>query len=197
MSAVLDHLAAQQLVLDHLPLVDALARRAAQRLPRWLDIDDLIQTGRIGLMQAASRFDPARGIKFSSYASKRILGAIYDAHRRKNYHYELHEELDIEKADEAPGPLHDQSKAILRDEWNHPTMGVALRNEVRGHLSRLMRDLTDDERHAVVQHALHDMQYSRIGMSRSRSTTWAFRQAESGHAKMRVLLRRVGIDGLT
>ncbi|MGA2344161.1 MAG: hypothetical protein ABSG29_13295, partial [Steroidobacteraceae bacterium] len=95
----------------------------------------------------------------------------------------------------APGPLHDQAGSI-RDQWNHPTAGIVLCGQVRAHLCRLMQDLSEDERRAVVQHALHDANYHDIGQSRSRSTSWAFRQAEQGHAKLRVLLKRVGIDGL-
>lgn len=169
------------LVVDHLDLVDALARRAAQRLPRWLDLDDLVQSGRIGLLQAAERFDGRPGVKFRSFAAKRILGAIYDAHRRKNYHYELHEELVLDKHD-----AHDE--VAMTD-----IAEQVQRGQVREHLNRAMVELTDDEQHAVISHALHDMGFAQIGQARQRSTSWAFRQAERGHAKMRASLARVGI----
>src|SRR5439155_8720194 len=61
------------LITMHLPLVRFLARRYANR---GEPMDDLIQAGCVGLVKAVDRFDPGRGLEFSTYAAPTILGEI-------------------------------------------------------------------------------------------------------------------------
>ena len=68
----------EALIEEHLPLVKYLAGRACSKLPSSIDVDDLIGAGVLGLMDAAEKFDPARGILFRTYAERRIRGAILD-----------------------------------------------------------------------------------------------------------------------
>jgi len=63
----------EQLITMHLPLVRFLARRYANR---GEPMDDLVQAGCIGLVKAVDRFDPGRGLEFSTYAAPTILGEI-------------------------------------------------------------------------------------------------------------------------
>jgi RNA polymerase sigma factor FliA len=65
-----------------LPFVEALARRMAATMPHSIDLSDLVQDGVIGLIDAAERFDEARGIKFETFAERRIRGAMIDALRK-------------------------------------------------------------------------------------------------------------------
>jgi RNA polymerase sigma factor FliA len=65
-----------------LPFVEALARRMAATMPHSIDISDLVQDGVIGLIDAAHRFDDSRGIKFETFAERRIRGAMIDALRK-------------------------------------------------------------------------------------------------------------------
>src|SRR5687767_924287 len=65
-----------------LPFVEQLARRVAATMPHSIDIGDLVQDGVIGLIDAAHRFDEARGIKFETFAERRVRGAMIDALRR-------------------------------------------------------------------------------------------------------------------
>jgi RNA polymerase sigma-B factor len=60
-------------ILEHLPLVHALARRYADR---GEPLDDLVQAGTIGLIKAVDRFDPERGTDFRSFAAPTVLGEI-------------------------------------------------------------------------------------------------------------------------
>ena len=69
-------------VIAGLPFVEALARRMAASMPNSIDIGDLVQDGVLGLMDAAHRFDEARGIKFETFAERRVRGAMIDALRR-------------------------------------------------------------------------------------------------------------------
>lgn len=65
-----------------LPFVEALARRMAASMPHSIDLGDLVQDGMIGLIDAAHRFDEERGIKFETFAERRVRGAMIDALRR-------------------------------------------------------------------------------------------------------------------
>jgi RNA polymerase sigma factor for flagellar operon FliA len=69
-------------VVATLPFVQALARRVAASMPHSIDLGDLTQDGMIGLIDAAHRFDESRGIKFETFAERRVRGAMIDALRR-------------------------------------------------------------------------------------------------------------------
>ncbi len=69
-------------VESSLPFVEALARRMAATMPHSIDLSDLVQDGVIGLIDAAERFDEGRGIKFETFAERRIRGAMIDALRK-------------------------------------------------------------------------------------------------------------------
>jgi RNA polymerase sigma factor for flagellar operon FliA len=69
-------------VVASIPFVEQLARRVAATMPHSIDIGDLVQDGVIGLIDAAHRFDESRGIKFETFAERRIRGAMIDALRK-------------------------------------------------------------------------------------------------------------------
>jgi RNA polymerase sigma factor FliA len=69
------------LILDHLPTVNAIAARFRLRLPWRLEFDDLMQAGIMGLLEAARKYDPKADCSFSTYAAHRIKGAIFDSLR--------------------------------------------------------------------------------------------------------------------
>ncbi|RKX22780.1 MAG: RNA polymerase sigma factor WhiG [Candidatus Zixiibacteriota bacterium] len=66
------------LLNKYVPLVRNVAMRMAMGFPRSVELDDLISTGVIGLVDAFKHFDPDRGVKFETYAVPRIRGAILD-----------------------------------------------------------------------------------------------------------------------
>lgn len=72
----------QVVVQDYFTLVQAIAGKIKRRLPAHVDVEDLVQTGMIGLLEASSRFDASRMVNFSSYANSRITGAILDELRK-------------------------------------------------------------------------------------------------------------------
>ena len=74
--------AQQERVAAGLPFVEALARRMASTMPHSIDLGDLVQDGVLGLIDAACRFDEARGIKFETFAERRVRGSMIDALRR-------------------------------------------------------------------------------------------------------------------
>jgi len=74
-----------RIVLDHLPLVKAIAIRVHENLPVHVDLDDLIHAGVLGLFDAVMKFDDSKNVAFHSYAKHRIKGAILDSLRELDW----------------------------------------------------------------------------------------------------------------
>lgn len=72
----------QQYALSYTRFVLPIARKVASKLPTHLSVEDLIQEGVAGLLEALDRFDPSQGIDLKTFAARRIRGAIIDALRR-------------------------------------------------------------------------------------------------------------------
>ena len=75
----------EQLVLQHINLVQKIANKVATYLPSHISRDDLNSNGIFGLLEAADRYNVELGIPFPAYAAKRIRGAIIDAMRREDW----------------------------------------------------------------------------------------------------------------
>jgi len=82
---------------DNIDLVKRIAFRLHSRLPDSVQIEDLIQAGMIGLLEAHERFDAKEGASFSTFAGIRIRGAMLD---------------EIRRGDWAPRSLHRKSRAV-------------------------------------------------------------------------------------
>ncbi|MCK9222370.1 MAG: FliA/WhiG family RNA polymerase sigma factor [Limnochordia bacterium] len=75
----------EELISDHLSLVRRIAERLAIGLPNHMQVDDLVGYGYLGLIEAAQRYDPCQGVLFSTFASKRIRGAMLDGIRSEDW----------------------------------------------------------------------------------------------------------------
>ncbi len=73
------------LIRDHTDLVKRIAYHVAARLPPSVDVEDLIQAGIVGLIEAARHYNGERGASFETYAGIRIRGAIMDELRRGDW----------------------------------------------------------------------------------------------------------------
>jgi RNA polymerase sigma factor for flagellar operon FliA len=80
-----DQVLRDRLVLHYAPLVKYVAGRVGTGLPAHVEIEDLIQSGIFGLVDAIERFQPERGLKFETYAMQRIRGAIIDDLRSQDW----------------------------------------------------------------------------------------------------------------
>ena len=85
------------LVEQHAVLVKRIAYHLLSRLPASVQLDDLIQSGMLGLFEAAGRFDSSKGARFETYAGIRIRGAMLD---------------EVRRGDWTPRSVHKQSRAI-------------------------------------------------------------------------------------
>lgn len=86
-----------QLIEDYAPLVKRIGHHLKGRLPPSVQLDDLIQSGMIGLIEAARKYEPSKGASFETYAGIRIRGAMLD---------------EIRKGDWAPRSVHRNSRKI-------------------------------------------------------------------------------------
>src|SRR5690349_6034654 len=73
------------LIMEYAPLIRYIAQKIAIRLPSNIELDDLISSGVIGLMDAIEKYDPTRDNKFKTYAEFRIRGSILDELRAQDW----------------------------------------------------------------------------------------------------------------
>lgn len=74
-----------QLIEEHLPLVKHIVFQVAVHFPRHVEREELARAGALGLVEAARRYDEARGVPFERFAAQRIRGAILDAVRAADW----------------------------------------------------------------------------------------------------------------
>lgn len=86
-----------ELVTQHAPLVKRIAHHLLMRMPSSVQLDDLIQSGMIGLLEAARKYDVSKGASFETYAGIRIRGAMLD---------------EIRRGDWAPRSVHRKSREV-------------------------------------------------------------------------------------
>jgi RNA polymerase sigma factor for flagellar operon FliA len=75
-----------RLIEQHLPLVQAIARKVKQNIRARVENDDLVAYGHKGLVEAADRFDAHQGVAFSTFAYYRIRGAMFDGLRAMGWY---------------------------------------------------------------------------------------------------------------
>jgi RNA polymerase sigma factor for flagellar operon FliA len=72
-------------ILKHLPQIRCVARKICAKLPTFIDANDLIGDGVLGLLDAVEKYDPGRGVSFKTYAQYRIRGAMLDNLRNQDW----------------------------------------------------------------------------------------------------------------
>ena len=75
----------QQRIAQYAPLVRRMAHYLAAKLPPSVEIDDIVQAGMMGLMDAAARYQDGQGAQFETFASQRIRGAMLDELRQNDW----------------------------------------------------------------------------------------------------------------
>lgn len=168
-----------QYVLEHLDLVNAIARSVARRLPACFEFDDLVQAGRIGLMRAAASFTRVQmpgfdgPVEFGAYARFRIRGEILEVCRRRNWRENMHEEFTPQVHDKAaPADLDREIEAEERAKM----------------LTRALDMLPERERVALRMHYLEQRRLEEvgeaIGLSTSRAGAVVRRALETARREM-------------
>ena len=75
----------EDLVMAHLGLVKRVAVHLKARIPAFMELDELVQVGMIGLLEASRAYDPSKGIGFENFAHARVRGAMLDEVRRLSF----------------------------------------------------------------------------------------------------------------
>ena len=75
----------ESLIMAHMPMVKRVAVHLKARIPPFMELDELVQVGMVGLIEAAHSFDPTKGHEFEHYALSRVRGAILDEVRRQSF----------------------------------------------------------------------------------------------------------------
>jgi len=86
-----------QRIIEHIGLVKRIAYHLITRLPTNIQVDDLIQSGMVGLIEASKNYDPSQGASFETYAGIRVRGAMLD---------------DVRHADWSPRSLHRKMRQV-------------------------------------------------------------------------------------
>ncbi len=120
----------QDTVDKHTPLVKRIAYHLKSRLPANVLLDDMIQAGMIGLLEASRNYDPSQGASFETYASIRIRGSMLDeirkndwaprsVHRNSRRVAEVVRQIENEKGRDARDSEIAEALDINLDEYNH------------------------------------------------------------------------------
>ena len=75
----------EALIMAHMPMVKRVAVHLKARLPPFMELDELVQVGMVGLIEAARSFDPTKGFVLEHFALSRVRGAILDEVRRQSF----------------------------------------------------------------------------------------------------------------
>jgi len=74
-----------QLIRENMPLVELVVQRMTPQVPSFMTREDMISAAMVGLVDAANKFDPVKGVKFKTFAEYRVRGAIFDEMRKLDW----------------------------------------------------------------------------------------------------------------
>lgn len=129
-----NHAARNRIMTQYLPLVKNVAGRMAMGFPRSVELDDLVSTGTIGLIEAIGNFNPERGVKFETYAVPRIRGAILDNLRALDW---------IPRSTRAKARNIDRATVVLENILGRKPVGTELANKLEWSLAELQHAMDD------------------------------------------------------
>jgi len=136
------------LLQEHAPLVKRLAHQMKAKLPPSVEVDDLIQAGMIGLLDAVNRYEETHGAQFETYAVQRIRGAMLD---------------ELRSSDWLPRSIRQNMRKIevainkLQQRLGHPPKEADIAKELKLSLTEYQDMLNDSTGHQLVYYEdFHD-----------------------------------------
>lgn len=133
----------QRSVTDYAPLVKRIAYQLAARLPSSVDVDDLVQAGMLGLLDAFNFYDQNQGAQFETYATQRIRGAMLD---------------ELRGADWAPRSVRKQAReiaqaiSVLEQQMGKPPSEQQIAGQMGVALPEYQKMLADTHGHQLVHY---------------------------------------------
>lgn len=173
-----------RLVEDHLGFARAMVRRLSSTLPGHADLEALESDAMYGLLLAARSFDPARGVAFTTYASKRIHGAMLDGLRDRQGCGRNHR----------PPVIMSLSMPVGGDEGHEGCLGDVLSNDDepvgsaldrREQLDHLLRCVRTTERRLVREYYFDDLTQDQIGARHGMSASRVSQRIKAARERMR------------
>lgn len=104
------------MIVENMDIVPPIARHVHKGLPPSFELDDLVQAGNMGLIDAADRYDESQGVPFPAYARRRVYGEIVDSVRRRKYQDATHDSIDDHTFDLRDTSLMDADQLVERRE---------------------------------------------------------------------------------
>jgi RNA polymerase sigma factor for flagellar operon FliA len=143
-------LTTEDYVKKHAPLVKRIAYHLMAKLPASVQVDDLIQAGLIGLMDAAKNYDDTQGAQFETYAAQRIRGAMLDELRQADW-LPRTVRKSLRQIESTINKLEQQNKRAPNEEEIAKAMDIDLSAyqhmllDARGHQLLYYEDLQDSD----------------------------------------------------
>lgn len=178
------------LVVQYRPYVVKLARELAEAVAFHVDLDDLIGWGHMGLVEAARRFDVSRGVRFRTFAHRRIRGAMIDGMRK-----ELGNTCSFGTGDDGGDDDGMPEPEIACADAAYRPDDQVLRAELRASLEVALETLTPLERAIVHHHYYNGQPVHLLTTSTRKSKSWLSRVHTRALRKMRASLLR-SVDGV-
>ena len=150
-----------QLVQRFAPLVKRIAYHLMARLPSSVQVDDLVQNGMMGLLDAISRFEAGMGAQFETYAAQRVRGAMLDGLRENDW---LPRSLrrDFRRIEEAIAQLEQQYGRVPAEKELAAALGMSLGEyqkmlqDARGHQLISFEDMVEEGEEDFLERHLTD-----------------------------------------
>ena len=179
-----------KLVVEHMRIVEPICKRLVKRfgLPFWIDLEEMVSCGYVGLVRAALKFDPARG-KFETYATFRIRGHVIDDFLRR------HAPITLPMRDHPERSYEDGESTSDYREPEDPTQSVedtlmaeqAQERRCR-HLSFAFAQLGEVELRIVRRKHMDGWTLKQISEAEQRSNAWVHSQVRAGAEQLREAL---------
>lgn len=160
------------LIRAHHGLVRGVALRLKRRLQGAVDVDELIADGMIGLVEAAQRFEPSRGVSFVTFAYPRIEGSMQDGLRRMSWWGRAASRGEA-PGSQAPLPLERGGDELPDPE--PPIEGRVIAGQLRARMAAALVRLPERDRWLLVRHYYQGCSLERLGAQLGVSRSWASR----------------------
>ena len=154
----LDPAEREKMILEHYPLVRIIASRMVRRFPSHIEVDELVNIGILGLIDAIDRYDMARGVPFRAYAEIRIRGAIVDALREADW---------TPRAVRRNGSRLEEARTHLRRKLGHEPTREEMAAELEVPIREYDRLRADAETRRIVSLDAPKMLYTSLRKKRS------------------------------
>jgi RNA polymerase sigma factor (sigma-70 family) len=186
----------EQLIIEHLGLAETIARNVWRRFTRTgqggygsrIELEDMICCARVGLVDAAGRWDPSRG-DFAKYCFLRVRGAVIDAYRRQNYTETLHSSIDEWLDDSTNDRSACKMEARFLTDPNPLPDQLVNQQQKAALMGEVVNRLPGDERR-VITIALSGQTIEEIGHRCGQSAAWARGKLRDARSKVAAEVQR-------